>query len=103
MDPQNGGRATHFLAFPLPLLALFCNGFNRWQFFPNPGSAVQIPHRKEVPIMFRSLFTSNRVSSHPMLFAGIAATGLAYLFIAGNPPRATAEDKPSKTVAAAAG
>jgi uncharacterized protein GlcG (DUF336 family) len=56
-----------------------------------------------MPIMFRSLFTSNRVSSPSMLFAGVAAAGLAYLFLtAGNPPRATAEDKPSKTVAAAA-
>ena len=54
--------------------------------------------------MFRSLFTSNRVSSRPMLFAGIAAAGLAYLFLtAGSPPKATAEDKPSKTVTAAAG
>jgi uncharacterized protein GlcG (DUF336 family) len=38
-----------------------------------------------------------------MLFAGIAAAGIAYLLLtAGNAPKATAEDKPvSKTVAAA--
>jgi uncharacterized protein GlcG (DUF336 family) len=39
-----------------------------------------------------------------MIFAGVAATGLAYLFLtAGRTPTATAEDKPSKTVAAAEG
>jgi uncharacterized protein GlcG (DUF336 family) len=39
-----------------------------------------------------------------MLFAGVAAAGLAFLFLtAGNPPKATAEDKVSQTVKAAEG
>ena len=39
-----------------------------------------------------------------MVFAGIAATGLAYLFLsAGNAPKATAQDKVSQTVKVAEG
>ncbi len=51
-----------------------------------------------------SLIPSKKLSTRPMLFAGVVASGLAYLFLtAGNPPRATAEDKVSQTVKAAEG
>ena len=47
---------------------------------------------------------SKRVRTRSMLFAGLTATGFAYLFLtAGNAPRATAEDKVSQTVKAAEG
>lgn len=48
--------------------------------------------------------TSKLMKSRSMLFAGVAATGMAYLFLtAGNAPKATAEDKVSQTVKAAEG
>jgi uncharacterized protein GlcG (DUF336 family) len=48
--------------------------------------------------------TASRSFPRPVVFAGIAATGLAYLFLsAGNAPRATAQDKVSQTVKVAEG
>ena len=49
------------------------------------------------------MFT-RRFPARPMLLAGVAAMGMAYLFLAaGNSPRAKAEDKVSQTVKAAEG
>jgi uncharacterized protein GlcG (DUF336 family) len=48
--------------------------------------------------------TASRSFPRPVVFAGIAATGLAYLFLsAGNAPKATAQDKVSQTVKVAEG
>ncbi len=54
--------------------------------------------------MSRCCSTSKFMKSRSMLFAGVAATGMAYLFLtAGNAPKATAEDKVSQTVKVAEG
>ena len=54
--------------------------------------------------MSRLFATSGGLQSRSMLFAGVAATGLAYLFLtAGNAPKAAAEEKVSVTLKAAEG
>lgn len=54
--------------------------------------------------MSRFFSRSSRLQSRSMLFAGVAATGFAYLFLtAGNAPKATAQDKVSQTLKAAEG